>query len=97
MLTGDGGTLTITGVPIGAVAAWEMRGGGDGVSLAITPRLAPYWARQLPGLPVADVQAALRVRLRRSANPDYDLMFSGDVAELSATRIVLHRAKECST
>lgn len=96
MLIGDGGAVLLNGLTLGSIRAWEMRPGGDGVSLTITPALAPYWSKALAEVPL-DALATLRVRLKRSANPDYDLTFTGDVAECISTRIVLHHAKECST
>lgn len=90
MLTGDGGALTLYGVPAGRITEWTMAPAG-GVRLEVTGQFAAYWVRL--GIPERN---EIRVRLQRTQNPDYDLTFCGDVAELTTARLVLHRCTECS-
>lgn len=93
MLDGDGGTITLGGLPAGRIASWTMRPAGEGLTIDADARIGAYWARACAD---PDLRATLRMTLTRSANPDYRLTFAG-TATVTTTRIVLHRAMECST
>lgn len=86
MLTGDGGTILILGATAGRITSWEMRPGPGGVTVAVTGAISPLFA----GAGATEAT----VRLRRSANPAYDVTLTGAVGEISPTRLVVHRCEE---
>ena len=88
-----GGEVRLGAVVAGRITAWEMKA-GSGVTIEADAALHPYWKRTLVETELP--RGLLRVRLRRSANPAYDLTFDGDVAQIQP-RLVLHRCKECSS
>lgn len=89
MLRGDGGEIWLHQRRVARIASWTMKPGAARVTIEaeIDGRLANLWLTMLPPFAV--------LRLTR-AKTGYDLWFLGDLAQATATRVILHRCEECS-